>query len=132
MQSYTSFQNFALLILRAIIAAIFLVAGINKFDYWSGMPGSTAFDIFMIKFLSFAEPLGALAVLIGFLTRIASGCLIIIMLGAIYYAQFVYHMGFVTPTGAGWDFPLMILGGCLALVAFGAGGWSIDAQRKKR
>lgn len=131
MQSYTSFQNFALVILRLIIAAIFLVAGINKFDYWSGMPGFSGFDLFMTRFLAFAEPLGAIAILIGFLTRIAAGCLLIIMLGAIYYSQFVYHIGFISPTGAGWDFPLMILGGCLMLMAFGAGDWSIEGQRRR-
>jgi len=128
MQSYTTFQNFALLILRAIIAAIFLVAGINKYDYWSVIPGG--FDLFMTKFLTFAEPLGAVALLIGFLTRIASGCLLIIMLGAIGYALFRYHSGFMSSSG-GWSFPLMILGGCLILMAFGAGGWSIDANRRR-
>jgi uncharacterized membrane protein YphA (DoxX/SURF4 family) len=29
------------------------------------------------------------------------------------------------------DYNLLILAGCIALIAFGAGGWSVDAIRKK-
>ena len=126
MPTYTKYQNAALLILRIITAAIFYVAAYYKLPFWSGAPeGVSPFMLFVTRLLSIAEPLGATAVLLGFLTRLAAGGLILILLGAIFVMQFMYGIGFVTPTSAGWNMPLAALGGCLALAAFGAGRWSV-------
>ena len=133
MQTSTTWQNTSLLILRIVTAAIFYVAGYYKFPFWSTTPeGISAFLLFTTKLLSIAEPLGATALLFGFLTRWAAMGLVIIMIGAIYVSQFVYGIGFVTPTSAGWNFPLMVLSGCLILVAFGGGKWSIDYSRARK
>ena len=85
-----------------------------------------------MKFLSIVEPLGSVALLLGFLTRWAAAGLGIIMVGAIFFAKVTLRAGlFTTPQGTGLDYNLLILAGCIALVAFGAGGWSVDAIRKK-
>ncbi len=132
MQSYTKFQDAALLSLRLIVAAIFLYAGYVKLPFWSSTPeGMTAIMASLMKLLAIAEPLGALALILGFLTRAAASCLSIIMVGAIFVTQFVLGVGFATPTGPGWNFPLAILAGCFVLATFGAGRWSIDAKRGK-
>ena len=132
MPSYTKQQNAAMFILRAIIAATFLYAAYVKLSLWSGMPeGMSVATGNLMKFLSIVEPLGAAAVLLGFLTRYAATGLSVIMVGAIFFMQFVMGAGFATPVGVGWNFPLMVLGGCLILVVFGAGDWSVDAQQKK-
>ncbi|WP_423803185.1 DoxX family protein [Paraflavisolibacter caeni] len=68
--------------------------------------------------------------MLGFLTRLAAVGLSIILLGAIYVTQFVFGIGFVTPTAPGWNMPLAVLGGCIILIAFGAGDWSIDNRKK--
>jgi uncharacterized membrane protein YphA (DoxX/SURF4 family) len=126
---YTKNQNLALLILRIIVAAIFFVAAYYKFSFWSSPPqGMSQGMINLTRFLSIAEPLGALAVLIGFLARWAAAGLAIIMLGAIYVSKFTYGIGFVTPTGPGWNFPLAVLSCCFILMAFGAGNWSADKR----
>lgn len=133
MQSYTNAQNAALLILRIFTAVIFYVAGYFKFPFWSHAPAEMSpFLLFTTRLLSIAEPLGATALLIGFLTRLASVGLIIILIGAIFVSQFVYHVGFVMPTSPGWNFPFSMVAGCLILVVFGAGKWSIDNNRSKR
>ena len=85
-----------------------------------------------MKLLSIVEPLGALALILGFLTRLAASGLSIIMVGAILVTQFVMQVGFATPTGPGWNFPLAVLAGCITLIAFGAGRWSVDAKWRKR
>jgi uncharacterized membrane protein YphA (DoxX/SURF4 family) len=130
MQTYTNYQNGALLILRIITAAIFYVAAYVKFPFWNNAPeGISPFLLFTTRLLSIAEPLGATAVLGGFLTRLAACGLIIILIGAIFVMQFVYGIGFITPTSAGWNMPLSVLGGCIILTAFGAGEWSIDRRK---
>jgi putative oxidoreductase len=132
MQIYNNFQNASLLILRLITVSIFFVAAYYKIPYWSFEPeGISAFLLFTTRLLSIAEPLGAIAVLFGFLTRLAAIGLIIILIGAIFVTQFVFGMGFVTPTGAGWNMPLAVLGGCLVLAAFGPGSWSVDSRIRK-
>jgi len=132
MSLYTTFQNAALLILRIITAAIFFVAAWFKIPFWKGShPEITPTMLLITKITSIAEPLGALALLIGFLTRLAAGGLTIIMIGAIFVLQFMWNIGFVTPTSSGWNMPLMVLGGCVILMAFGAGDWSIDRGRNK-
>jgi putative oxidoreductase len=131
MQVYNNFQNAALLILRIITAAIFFVAAYYKIPFWSGAPeGMSSFLLFTTRLLSIAEPLGAISVLIGFLTRWAALGQIIILIGAIFVTKFVYGMGFVTQTGPGWEMPLAVLGGCVILAAFGPGKWSIDERKK--
>lgn len=123
---YSINQNIALLLLRIITASMFYVAAYYKFPFWADSPEGMTFLLFATRVLSIAEPLGATAVLFGFLTRWASAGLIIILTGAIIVSKFVYGMGFVMPTSPGWNFPLMVLGGCLILAAFGAGKFSID------
>lgn len=133
MQAYTTSQNASLFILRMVTAAIFYVAAYYKFPFWSEVPqGISPFMLFTTRLLSIAEPLGATALLFGFLTRWAAAGLIIILLGAIYVSQYVYGIGFVTPTSAGWNFALAVLAGCLVLAAFGPGRWAIDKNKNRR
>ena len=95
MNVYNNLQNTALLILRITTAAIFFVAAYYKIPFWSMEPeGMSAFLLFTTRLLSIAEPLGAIAVLIGFLTRLAALGQIIILIGAIFVTQFVYGIGF--------------------------------------
>ncbi len=130
MHTYTKSQEVSLLLLRLIIAAIFIVAGYYKLTFWSGpVEGMSANMSLLMKFLSIVEPLGALALIVGFLTKWASAGLGIIMIGAIFVLKFTMQTSFTMPTGAGWNFPLMILAGCLVLIAFGAGKWSIDSRK---
>src|SRR5574341_826868 len=132
MESYTKRQEIALLAVRVIIAAVFLYAAYAKLPFWSETPkGVSAVMANLAKFLSIVEPLGAVAILVGFLTRWAAAGLTMIMVGAIFVTQFVVKIGFATPTGPGWNFPLVVLAGCIVLVAFGAGRLSMDAQRGK-
>ena len=130
MQPYTRFQDTALLVLRLIVAAIFLYAGYAKLSFWSTAPeGMSASMLNLVKFLSIVEPLGGVALVVGFLTRWAAAGLGIIMVGAIFFLRFTLQTGlFTTSQGAGLDYNLLLLGGCIALMAFGAGGWSVDAR----
>ena len=129
-QRYTTYQETALVFLRVIVAAIFLYSAYAKLPFWSKAPeGMSTGMLNLVKFLSIVEPLGAIAVLFGFLTRWAAAGLAIIMVGAIYVLQFTMKIGFATPTGSGWNFPLEMLAACIVLLAFGPGRWSIDSRR---
>ncbi len=132
-QRYTMAQHTALLVLRLVVAAVFLYAGSAKWPFWSAPPeGMSVLLLNVMKFLSVVEPLGSLAVVLGVLTRWAAAGLSIIMVGAIFFARLTLNAGlFTTPQGTGLDYNLLILASCIALIAFGAGGWSLDAVRKK-
>ena len=133
MQSYTKVQDIALLVLRVVVAAIFLYAGSAKWPFWSASPeGMSVVLLNITRFLSVVEPLGSVALLLGFLTRWAAAGLGVIMVGAIFFARYTLHAGLFTgPQGTGLDYNLLILAGCIALLAFGAGAWSVDAIRNK-
>jgi putative oxidoreductase len=131
--TYSKSQNLSLFILRLIIASIFVAAGYAKFPMWTSNPYNLgSFDLNLTRFLSIAELLGALGVLLGIFTRLAAACLAIVMAGAIYYCVVVYKLGFFPAGSAGWSFPLCIMGGCIILATFGAGSWSVDASRGKK
>jgi len=124
------YGSWALLALRLAVAAVFLYHGMQKWMFWTttpaGMPQNMA-DFF--KFLSIVEPLGGLAVLLGFLTRWAALGLGIIMFGAICFKM---SMGvpFASSTGVGWEFDLVLLASCVALVIYGGGEYALDKTRK--
>lgn len=128
----SNLQNFALFALRIIIAVVFLYAGSAKWIFWTTHPAEMSDSMLnLIKFLSIVEPLGALALIIGLLTRLTATGLALIMVGAILILNFTMQTKFFTsPTAIGWDYNLILLGGCLILAAFGAGKWSVDGVRK--
>jgi putative oxidoreductase len=109
-------------------------AGLAKWFVWSGPPPEMAdWMINLTTLLSVVEPLGAVAVIFGFLTRWAAAGLAIIMLGSLYFVYFMFHVGiFTSEKGAGMDYNLLLLAGSLVLVAFGPGGLSLDALRRTR
>lgn len=126
------FQNFALLVLRLVIAAIFLFAAYAKLAFWSAAPdGISLIMLNLIKFLSIVEPLGAVALILGLFTRLAATGLGIIMIGAIAILYFTMGAVFFTgPQAIGTDYNFLILTGCLVLMAFGAGKFSVDSRRE--
>lgn len=121
-------SDLSLLFLRLVVAAIFYVHGYGKYAFWKMQPSENmpAGQINLMKFISIAEMLGATAMALGFLTQFAAMGLGIIMLGAIYSKIKLWKTPFKADQSTGWEFDLMILAGCIALMTLGAGVWSLD------
>jgi putative oxidoreductase len=122
------FSDLGLLALRIAVGVIFLVHGVQKWAMWKmrsseQMPANM---LVMMKFLSVVEPLGGLAVLIGFLTQLAALGLGIIMIGAIVVKRKVMKVSFTAMDKTGWEFDLIILAATIALFVFGGGVVSLD------
>jgi len=78
----------------------------------------------LLKVLSIAEPLGALATLAGLLTQAAAAGFVLVMLGAIRLKVTQMRKGF---TGeGGWEFEFLLLVGAIALLFLGAGKFALD------
>jgi uncharacterized membrane protein YphA (DoxX/SURF4 family) len=123
----------AALIVRLVVGAIFIAQGYVKLLRPPDAPHGRANLEAMIRGRGIARPREVailvsalelscgLAVVAGFLTRLAIIPLVAILIVAI--AGFKYRTGFV----GGWDWPLSVLT-LLAIVALlGAGAWSVDA-----
>jgi putative oxidoreductase len=113
------YYDIGLLALRLAVAVIFLVHGPKKL---SGTQGA------FMTFIGAAETAGGAAMVAGFLTQYAALGLGIIMGGAIYKKIKEWHVPFTSMEKMGWEFDLMILAGCIALLTLGAGMYSVDAM----
>lgn len=111
-----NFHHVALLLLRLVLAAVFLAHGTKKLGNVASFMG----------FIGIAETLAGLALLFGFLTQFAALGLGIIMFGAMYKKIFVWNIPFATTEKMGWEVDLLILTGCLVLMVFTAGTLSVD------
>jgi putative oxidoreductase len=113
--------------LRIAVAAVFINHGRQKLFVY-GFAGVTgAFTQMGIPFPGFTGPLigvleffGAIALLIGFLTRPIALAFVIDMLGAILLVQM--KRGF-----SNYELEFLLLGSSLALALTGAGRFSVDA-----
>lgn len=126
--SLSQYDDAALLIIRAAVGIIFLVHGTAKWQMWKMQPSPqiSAAMLNIMRLLSITEPLGALALLTGFLTQFAALGYAIIMLGAIFMKIRVWRVGFFVKEGGGWEFDFLILASCLVLIILGGGGWGLD------
>jgi len=122
------FYNLGLLSLRIAVGLIFLVHGFQKRIMWKMQPSEQMPPkmLAMMRFLSIVEPLGGIAVLVGFLTRLAALGLGIIMIGAIVVKRKVMKVPFVASDKLGWEFDFLILAAAISLFIFGAGTISLD------
>ena len=111
-------QDSGLLILRVVLAVIFLYHGGAKL-FKKKIPAS-------FRVLGMLEVLGGISILIGFLTELSSIGLAIIMLGAIYLKIFKWKISFSSEKSTGWEFDLVLLTMALALLVLGPGNFSLD------
>ncbi len=132
MLSLRKHEDWALLILRVVIAAIFFAHGSMKWPMLmgpapEGMPGSM---LLLFKILAVVEPLGGLALLLGVLTQAAAAGIGIIMIGAIWMKITAMQMTFAA--AGGWEFDLLILACMILLVVRGGGALSMDSALCKK
>jgi putative oxidoreductase len=125
---FTSFRSFGLLCIRIALGSIMIAHGMMKWGMWNKEPNEqlSAGMLTVFKILSISEPLGGLALIIGFLTLFASIGLLISMTGALYMKIFVMHAPFINMKGAGWEFDILIIASLLCLVFNSAGKISLD------
>ena len=129
-------QNPLSLIARVLLALLFVPAGISKISGFSGTAGYIG---------SVGLPLPELGAVIAIVVEVGAGIALLLGLGTRWaalalalftlVASFFFHAYWALPAEQQMMQQLMFMkniaisGGLLALVAFGAGGWSIDGRR---
>ncbi len=87
------------------------------------LPGIIALAVIMGEFL------GSVALIMGVQTRLCTIVLMVIMAGAIQtttYANGFFMNWFGTQKGEGYEFNLLVIGLCLALMTTGGGRYALD------
>jgi putative oxidoreductase len=121
----------ALLFLRVATGLVFFMHGWQKWE--GGVDQTAAFlmglqfpapDLFAMLLIA-AEVLGGAALILGAFTRLAAKISAIVAAVALLTVH--VDNGFFLSNG-GYEFILLILAACVALVVHGGGKWSLDAK----
>lgn len=128
-------SNPTLLLLRIVAGIIILPYGLKKMGWLKG-PGNNSFakmiemnvPRFIAYLITVAQTLGAIALIVGFLGRIAAGGNFIIMFGAMFYhIKDGWSMNWYgEKKGEGIEYFVMLLAILLAIIIEGSGPFSID------
>jgi putative oxidoreductase len=116
---------------RTLLAGLFLVAGLGKIAGYAGtqaymqsmgVPGA------LLPLVIAFEVLGAVAIIVGYRTRIVA----FLLAGFTLVAAFIFHGGDDQMQQILFLKNVSIAGAFLVLVARGAGAWSLDARASNR
>lgn len=116
----------ALLLLRLMVALVFVTSGWNHLRDPAGRAESIGMSKQFTIFLGAAEVLGGLGVAVGVLTQWAALGLILLMLGAIQKKVAVWHTGFWGKNASGWHYDLMLVVMNLVIIATDGGRWTLS------
>jgi putative oxidoreductase len=130
-------QNLLTLIGRALIALLFVPAGFAKIVGFAGTVGYIASKGVPLPQLCAAIAVAAelglgLLILVGWQTRWAALALAIFTV----VITFIFHNFWAVPPAQlmqqqqAFFKNIAVVGGLLSLIAWGAGGWSLDSRRK--
>lgn len=115
---------------RVLLALLFLLAGVQKIGGYEGTLAymtSQGVPAFMLPLVIALEVLGALAIMVGWKTRIVA----FLLAGFSLVSAALFHL---RPDDAVQMTMFLknvsIAGGFLLLVAHGAGAWSLDNRRR--
>jgi putative oxidoreductase len=117
---------------RALMSAIFIMAGINKISAYTGTQGfmeSMGVPGALLPLVILLEVGAGLAILLGWQARVAA----FLLAGFTVVSALIFHADLADPTQSILFMKNMAMaGGLLLLVAGGMHAWSIDAMRNAR
>ena len=116
---------------RVLLAAIFLVSGFGKITGYAGTQAymqSAGVPGALLPLVIALEVLGAIAIIIGYRTRIVA----LLLAGFAIVAGVIFHSGAEQMQQIMLLKNLAVAGGLLVLFARGAGAWSLDARTAGR
>ena len=132
-------EDIAGLIMRVLLGVVFFPHGAQKLLGWFGGHGFTGtMDSFtdkmgipvILAFLAImAESLGAVALITGFLTRVAAFGIATNMVVAVFMVHLPYGFfmnWFGNQEGEGFEFHILAVALAVAIMIRGGGKWSID------
>ena len=132
-------DSWALLILRLAVGVVMFPHGAQKLFGWFGGNGFAAtMGFFTDKmhipaFFAFlaiiAESLGSIGLIIGLLTRVAAFgvlCNMVVAIWMVHWPHGFFMNWFGKQKGEGFEYHILVIGMCLALMISGAGKWSVD------
>jgi putative oxidoreductase len=123
-----------LLLIRIVVGYAFIHAGWDKIQHPLNWMGPTSgFPGFFQALAAISEYCGGIALILGFLTRIAAFGIACTMVTAVYMLRFVWNAPFISPTGGiAYALPLVLLLIVLVLLNLGAGRFSVDWLLSRR
>jgi putative oxidoreductase len=125
-----TYQNVADLGGRILISYLFLTSGLDKISGYAGTQGymeAVGVPGGLLPLVIALEVLGAIAVIVGYQTRLTAAALAAFTLAA----GVLFHSGADQMQQLLFMKNVAITGGFLFLVARGAGDWSLDARRER-
>ena len=117
------FEDLAILLLRLMVALIFITSGWNTIKDPAARAKNVGVGEGFAIVLGWAEAVGGLGLVFGVLTQFAALGFIIILLGAIQKKIFVWHTGFYGEKGYGWDYESLLVLINLTIVATNGGAF---------
>ncbi len=138
-------DGWASLVLRVMLGLVLFPHGAQKALGWYGgfgFSGTMGFFTdtmhlpWVIAFLVIVgEFFGSLGLLVGFLTRFTAASVAVIMVGAVvtmHLPNGFFMNWFGKQAGEGYEYHLLVIAICAALMITGAGRWSADGVIAKR
>jgi len=133
------------LVLRLLLGIVFFPHGAQKVFGWFGGHGfSETMEAFTVKmgipslfaFLAIlAESGGSLALISGFLTRVAAfgiACNMVVAIFMVHLPNGFFMNWFGKQKGEGFEYHLLVIAIAIALMIKGGGRWSIDGLIAKK
>lgn len=138
-------SDIASFVLRILLGLVFFPHGAQKVFGWFGGYGfSATMANFTEKmgipaFFAFldivAEFGGAVALVIGLLTRVASfgiACIMVVAVFMVHLSNGFFMNWFGTKQGEGFEYHILVIAITIALMIKGGGRWSVDRLISKR
>ena len=138
-------ESSAATILRIVLGIVLFPHGAQKLLGWfggygfngtmgfltgtAGLPWIIAFLVITIEFF------GALALILGFATRVVAVAVISLFAGIVFTSHFQngFFMNWAGQLqGEGYEFHLLVIGMAVALLINGAGKWAVDSVLLKK
>ena len=120
------FSDISFLVLRLIIAAIFIYHAMPKLKGAKMMSQAMGMPAGMILMLGGIEFLSSLGMILGGYVQIAAFLLAMVMVGAIYFKTAKWHIPFGAMDKTGWEFDLILLAANIILLVNGGGAIGIQ------